>query len=211
MPHSSYMRRAAFRLGANLAIACWQAPTKRVEALRRGPCPGLHLVLLAVNDPADLRPVAGLPATLPDWVTVKGVVTPTDALLHTRAANAVIGEGTSTMHEGAALRTPLVLVPGPIVEATLLSQGLEREGAAIVIAPLRATTEAFVEAFQTALTGGSKRDAMVERAHALVTGGGGAIAAARLVLDIVDRHRAARALAESELADNVPVGAKQLA
>ncbi len=181
------------------------------ETLRRGPHPGLRLVLLAVTDLAELRDVAGLPADLPDWVTVKGVVTPTDALLYTRAANAVVGEGTSTMHEGAALRTPLVLVPGPIVEATLLSKGLDREGAAIVIAPLKATTEAFVKAFKTALSDTAERDRMVERAHALITGGGGAMAAARLVLDIVDRHRAGRDLAERELAGAVSVGSEQIA
>ena len=182
-----------------------------VDALRRGRHPGLRLVLLAVTDPAELRDVAGLPVDLPDWVTVKGVVTPGDALLYTRAANAVIGEGTSTMHEGAALRTPLVLVPGPIVEATLLSQALDREGAATVIAPLKATTEAFVKAFETALTDSDARDAMLERAHTLITGGGGAMAAARLVLGIVDRHRASLELAERERADTVPVGPKQLA
>ena len=182
-----------------------------VEALRRRSHPGLRLVLLAVSDPAELRGVAGLPAALPDWVTVKGVVTPPEALLHTRAADAVIGEGTSTMHEGAALRTPLVLVPGPITEATLLSEALERENAAVVIAPQRANTRAFVRAFTPGLTDGEERDAMVERAHALITGGGGAMAAARLVLEVVDRHRAGRALAERPLEDCVEVEAKQLA
>ncbi len=161
-----------------------------VEALRRGRHPGLRLMLLAVTDRAELRDVPGLPETLPEWVTVRGVVTPAESLLHTRAANIVIGEGTSTMHEGAALRTSLVLVPGPIMEATLLAQALGREAAATVLAPPKVTQTGFAEAFDAALAAGPKRDAMLDRAHGLITGGGGVTAAARLVLDIVDRHRA---------------------
>lgn len=163
-----------------------------IEALRRGPHPELRLVLLAVTDPAELRGIAGVPDTLPEWVAVHGVVTPAGSLLHTRAADAVVGEGTSTMHEGAALRTPLVLVPGPITEATLLAEALGRERAATVIHQLGAVPPAFAAAFAAALAHGPERDARLDRAQALVTGGGGAAAAAQLVLDVVDRYRAGR-------------------
>lgn len=64
---------------------------------------------------------------------VKGMVTPAESLLHTHVASAVVGEGASTMHEGAALHTPLVLVPGPIPEVMLLTQALDWEGAAQVL------------------------------------------------------------------------------
>ena len=163
-----------------------------VEVLRRTACPGLRLMLLAVTNPAELRGIPGVPDTLPDWVSVKGVVTPAESLLHIRAADAVVGEGTSTMHEGAAVRTPLLLVPGPIAEATLLAQALGRKDAAAVIPLADAVPEKLAKALLKLLTPGDTRDAMLDTAHGLVTGGGGAAAAARIVLDIVDRHRAAQ-------------------
>jgi hypothetical protein len=65
-------------------------------ALREAVHPRLRLVLLAVGDLAELRGIPGVPDPLPDWVDVKGIVTPAESLLHTRAASAVVGEGTST-------------------------------------------------------------------------------------------------------------------
>ncbi len=159
-------------------------------ALRAAGHPRLRLVLLAVSDPAELRGIPGVPDPLPDWVGVKGVVTLAESLLHTRAANAVVGEGTSTMHEGAALRTPLVIVPGPIPEAALLAQALDREGAAQVLTLQGTTPDALAPMFRAALDGAPGQAAMLDRAHALVTGGGGAAAAARVVLDVAARRRA---------------------
>ena len=160
------------------------------EALRRTSQPMLQLVLLAVSDPDQLRGVPGLPATLPDWVQVKGVVPPQQALLHSRAADVLIGEGTSTMHEGAALRTPLVLVPGPIQEATLLGQRLGQEGAARVIDHGAVTPDAFAAAFSEVLADGASLTEQLDRAQALVTGGGGVNAAAQLVLQLAGRDEA---------------------
>ena len=159
-------------------------------ALRAAGHPRLRLVLLAVSDPAELRGVPGVPDPLPDWVGVKGVVTPAESLLHIRAASAVVGEGTSTMHEGAALRTPLVLVPGPIPEAALLAQALDREGAAQVLTLQGTTPDALARVFRAALDGVPGQGEMLDRARALVTGGGGAAAAARVVLDVAARRRA---------------------
>ena len=158
------------------------------EALRRGRYPGLRLVLLAVGDPSELRGVEGVPAELPPWVTVRGVVTPAEALLHERAADILVGEGTSTMHEGAALRTPLVLVPGPIQEATLLATRLGEERAAHVLPIGKVTPEALAVTFGSVLAGGAGWEAMVGRAFSLVTGGGGVAAAARLVLEVAARR-----------------------
>ena len=155
-----------------------------IEALRQNGHPRLRLVLLAVNDPAELRGVPGVPDTLPDWVGVKGVVTPAESVLHTRAADAVVSEGTSTMHEGAALHTPLVLIPGPIPETTLLAQALDRARAAHVSTLQQVTPDRLAAAFQAALDASPERTAALDRAHALVTGGGGAMAAARVVLDV---------------------------
>ena len=158
-----------------------------MEALRRGAHPGLRLVLLAVSQPADLKGIAGVPEELPDWVEVKGVVTPGESLLHIQAADAVVGEGTSTMHEAAAVRTPLVVVPGPITEATLLAQALGRAAAAAVIPLAQAAPAAFAKALGAALTDGAPLDRQIDVAHGLITGGGGADAAARVVLNVAKR------------------------
>lgn len=162
-----------------------------VEALRRARHPRLRLVLLAVDDPAELRGVEGVPAELPDWVTVRGIVTPAEALAHTRAADILVAEGTSTIHEGAALRTPLVLVPGPIQEILRLAQAMAQHGAAPVLANEEVTARTMADAFATILEQPDRRDATVERACALVTGGGGVMAAARLVLDVAARRKTA--------------------
>jgi UDP-N-acetylglucosamine:LPS N-acetylglucosamine transferase len=137
--------------------------------------------------------VAGLPAELPGWATVRGIVTPPEALVYTQAADLLLGEGTSTMHEGAALRTPLVLVPGPIQEATLLGTGLGAHQAAHAFTIEQVTAAALASAFETVLTRPEARDAMTARALALVTGGGGVAAAARVVLEAAGRRRAAGA------------------
>jgi len=158
-----------------------------VELLRRTGHPALRLVLLAVSGPAELRGIPGVADPLPDWVRVKGVVTPAESLLHIRAASAVIGEGTSTMHEGAALRTPLVLVPGPIPEVMLLAQALDRAGAAQVFTLPQAVPDALAGAFRVALDDTPRRTAMLDLALALVTGGGGA-AAACVVLKVAARR-----------------------
>ena len=159
-----------------------------VEALRRGPMPDMQLVLLAVTDPSDLRGIGGVPEVLPDWVRIQGVVTPRQSLLYTRAADAVLAEGTSTMHEGAALSTPLVLVPGPIQEATLLARKLgAMEGGALVEIH-DATSARFEAAFAAALRGDAASATRLRRARELVTGGGG-VAAAKLVLETARRYR----------------------
>jgi len=104
----------------------------------------------------------------------------------------VIAEGTSTMHEGAALRTPLVLVPGPIKETWLLGTRLGAEKAAWVRWIETVTPETLAETFTEILTNEAERAARTERACALVTGGGGVEAAARHVLEVVKRYQAGR-------------------
>ena len=93
------------------------------------------------------------------------------------------------MHEGAALRTPLVLVPGPIPEASLLGTRLGEHEAAYVFGIEAVTSDAFADTFEAVLGRPDERDAMTDRAFALVTGGGGVAAAARLVLDVVARRK----------------------
>lgn len=161
-----------------------------VEALRRGAHPGLTLTLIAVADPADLRGVPGVPATLPDWVRVHGLLPQDEALMHMRAASAVVAEGTSTMHEGAALGTPLVLTPGPIAETTLLATRLAEHGAARTLLPHEVDAPRLAKAFAAVLADPAARAASTARATALVAGGGGVMAAARLVLDLAARQRA---------------------
>lgn len=163
---------------------------RAIESLRRDSAPDLELVLLAVTDPRDLQGIPGVPDTLPDWVRVKGVVTPQQSLLYTRSADVLLGEGTSTMHEGAALSTPLILIPGPIQETTLLAHKLGEMKAAAVIELPDATPARFKKAITAALKQDATVLAMAERARKAVTGGGGVKAAADLVLEIARRYQA---------------------
>lgn len=171
-----------------------------IEALRSGAHPRLRLLLLAVEDRAELRS-AGLPEAMPDWVSVKGVLTPAEALLYARVADVLVAEGTSTMHEGAALRTPLLLIPGPIQEAAVLAERLAQEGAACLARVGTVTAATLAQAFSTLLAVTDANKAMLDRAAALVTGGGGAEAAAQLVLDVAVRHRAAQEVPLGAVAD----------
>lgn len=161
-----------------------------VEALRQGACPGLTLTLLAVGDRAELQGVPGLPATLPGWVRVHGLVPQADALMHMRAASIVVAEGTSTMHEAAALGTPMVLTPGPIVETTLLAERLAEHDAARTFLEKEISPERLAKAFAALLADPAAGEAMAARARTLVTGGGGVLAAAQLVLDLAAQQRA---------------------
>ena len=158
--------------------------------LRQGDYPRLRVVLLAVSDPAELREVEGLPAELPPWVEVLGVQGQEDTLAYQRAADILIAEGTSTIHEGAALGTPLVVVPGPIREILLLAEAMKKRRAAHVIKIKQVTGEMFAEAFATILGNPDQRYPMIDRAMAMVAGGGGVTAAARLVLDVHARRQA---------------------
>lgn len=162
-----------------------------VERLRATSAPDLELVLLSVVDPSELRGITDVPEELPGWVRVEGMVSPAMSLLHTRAADVVIGEGTSTMHEGAALRTPLVLMPGPIREAEMTAVGLAKAGAAQTFTREATTPERLAEAFRVALTPGAVRDKALDTAHRLVTGGGGAEAAAGRLLELMATRAAA--------------------
>lgn len=189
-PHVVYAPRG-FPFGREFGHRVLASVFGAIETLRRTKHPDLQLVLLAVGNPEELRGVADVPETLPDWVHVEGLVSPAVSVLHTRAADIVIGEGTSTMHEGAALRTPLVLMPGPIREAELLAFGLAKAGAARSFTQVQTTPEAIAVAFDEALTPGPTRDDRIEKAFRLVTGGGGAEAAARRILDLVDTRATA--------------------
>jgi hypothetical protein len=183
-----------------------------VERLRAARWPGLRLVLLTVSDKEELCGVPGLPDPLPDCVRVEGVVPPAEALLYTRAADILVAEGTSTMHEGAALRTPLVLVPGTLLETMVVAQGFARHAGVPVFGVELAGpdrfkaarprefdesftmlgTDALADAFAEILAGGEAQRETLDRAHALVTNGG-AEAAARLVLEVAARRRRASA------------------
>ncbi len=182
-PHVTYAPRG-FPFGREFGHRVLASVFGAIDELRQSEFPDLELVLLAVGDPSDLKGVDGVPETLPDWVRVEGVVTPAQSLLHASAADIVIGEGTSTMHEAAALRSALVLMPGPIREAELLAQGLARESAASTFTRAQTTVEALMAAFRTALTPGRALENRLDRARELVTGGGGARRAAEAILGL---------------------------
>jgi hypothetical protein len=161
-----------------------------VEAMQQEPGQNVQLWLLAVQDADDLREVLQLKNGWPDWVRLQGVVPQGDALMHIRAADVVIGEGTSTMHEAAALGTPMVLLPGPISETLLVADALGREDAAQVFRPDGIDRHGILAALRRILHDPEATSAMTARALSLVTGGGGVEAAARLVLDIGRRRKA---------------------
>jgi hypothetical protein len=167
-----------------------------VERTRRTIDPNLTLTLIAVANQADLQGVPGLPAVLPDWVRVRGVVTPGESLLFTRSAELVVAEGTSTMHEAAALRTPLLLVPGPIQETWLLGTRLGEQKAAHLVWIEAVTADRFASVIESVMTDDDATQAMTQRAYSLVTGGGGVKAAAAAVLELATSRRRA-ALARS--------------
>ena len=142
--------------------------------------PGLRLVLLAVRDPAELPP----------WVTVLGIQSQADTLLYQRAADVIVAEGTSTIHEAAALGTPMLVVPGPIREIELLAAALRRAEAAEVVPIGEVTVARLGEAMMHLLDGDGLR--MAGRAGGLVRGGGGVVQAARTILEVHRRRRDTR-------------------
>lgn len=161
-----------------------------VAMLRRQGLGNLRLALFAVSDQRELSCIADRAGVLRDWVTVQNVVGASEALLFNRAADILIAEGTSTMHEGAALGTPLVLVPGPFQEAELLSQRLSEHGAAAQVTFANVSVEAMAAEFKAVLSSADERAARTERAYSLITGAGGGVrAAAELVLDVAARRR----------------------
>ena len=161
-----------------------------VQTSRQAGYPNLKLILLAVSDPAELRNVDGLPNSLPPWVSVLGIQTQSDTLCYQRAADVLVAEGTSTIHEGAALGTPLLVVPGPIREILLLAEAMKRRDAGHVFKIKQVCAEAMADAMAIALGKPERRFAMTERAAAMVAGGGGVEAAARLVIEVNARRRA---------------------
>ena len=152
------------------------------------PGSNIRLVLLAVSNPEEINEILGLNDGLPGWVEIHGVVKPSESLLYTRAADVVIAEGTSTMHEGAALRTPLMLIPGPIQEALRLATALHESGAAALLYIADVAISSLMDRLSEILSSRSDLKATIERAHALVTGGGGVVAAANLVLQIAAKY-----------------------
>ncbi|MBP0495575.1 hypothetical protein [Roseomonas indoligenes] len=177
-----------FPFSREFGIRVLSSVYRAAERLQASTHPGLRLHLVAVHDREELRGILGLDA-FPDWVRLEGVMPQADALRHISAADIVIGEGTSTMHEAAALGTSMVLVPGPISETLLLGEALGREGGAHSFLPDAVSPEALEGAFRAVLDRPGEAAAMRDRARSLVTGGGGVDAAARLVLEIGAKRR----------------------
>lgn len=169
-----------FPFGAAFGHAALAAAVGAVGSLRAAH-PGLRLHLTAVSDPAALRGIPGVPDPLPDWVSVHGMLPAEEALLRLAAADAVVGEGTSTMHEAAALGTPILLRPGPIEETRRLADALGREGAGHAAA---GDAAAFARGLSAILDDSAGAAARAARAGTLVREGGGVDAAARMVLEI---------------------------
>ncbi|MFO1067862.1 MAG: hypothetical protein U1E14_04980 [Geminicoccaceae bacterium] len=179
-----------FPFGAEFGHRVLGALFAAAARLRQTVHPDLRLQLLAVRDPAELRSVDGVPAELPPWVSVLGIQSQADTLLFQRAADVLVAEGTSTIHEGAALCTPMLIVPGPIREIELLAAALDRAGAAAVVPIERVSAERLAGVLEGLL--GEDGAGMAVRAAGMVRGGGGVMQAARTILEIHARRRGGR-------------------
>ena len=145
--------------------------------------PRLRLALAAVSRPEELH-APGVPRELPDWVSVLGMISPTRMLEWVSAADIAVTEGSNMTFEAAALGTPIVMVPGPIFETWLLGTRLHEQGAARIVWIERVTPESIGEVFREILDDPTRREATCDKARSLVSGGGGVLAAGRLVLDL---------------------------
>ena len=189
--HSVVYAPRGFPFGREFGHRVLAAVYGAIQMLRRLTQMDIVLDLVAVPDRAELQGIPDVPVVLPDWVRVHSILPQAQALLHMQAASILVAEGTSTMHEGAGLRTPLVLLPGPIQETLLLARKLAAEDAAQALIGEALTADRVADAFAVVLGGDAVRDRMTERARALVTTGGGVDAAARAVLDLAIRRAAA--------------------
>lgn len=145
--------------------------------------PKLRLVLLAVEDRAELRS-PGVPDELPEWVTIKGIVPHVEMLTHIRAADIAVTEGSNMTQEAAALGTPIMMIPGTIYESWLLGTRLHEHDAARIEWIERVTPESIAAHFRAILDDVNVRERLVQNARELVWGGGGVEAAARRVIEV---------------------------
>ena len=162
-----------------------------IESLRRDRQPRLRLVLMAVSDPAELRDVEGMPAECcRPGSPCSGSRGP--GRCHAAPAGCRHPGCRGHQHDprGSRLGTPMVVVPGPIPEILLLAEAMHKREAAHVIKIKKIAGSVLEETFATILGNPDRRQAMTGRAAAMVAGGGGVDAAARLVLDVTARRRA---------------------
>ncbi|MDQ3195912.1 MAG: hypothetical protein M3Q32_05965 [Pseudomonadota bacterium] len=184
-----------FPFGIEFGHRVLSAVYAAIEGLRATRFPRLRLILLAVSQPQELHGVVGVPEQLPPWVETHGVIKPEQALRFEQAADIVVAEGTSTMHECAALRTPLLIIPGTIAETQILGERLSEHRAATRVPIEYVTPESIAAAIEFILADHEARAATTARAHQLVTKGGGAHAAAERVLEIAATRSHSRAAA----------------
>ncbi|MDQ3702923.1 MAG: hypothetical protein M3442_18665, partial [Chloroflexota bacterium] len=145
--------------------------------------PDLHLVLSAVSDVAAVQPPGFPPLDQIDGVTLQGVVTPEQAWECLAGADLAVVEGTSTLFDAAVLRTPVLMVPGPIYECALEGTWVNENGAGVVMRPGEVTPLSMARTFRAALepAGAAKRASLL---HELV-GTGGRDHAVAAVLEVI--------------------------
>lgn len=171
--------------GWEFGVRVLQGVYAGVEARRRAGH-ATHLVLAATNE-EELR-FAGLPFPLPSWVTRLGTVAPPDMLALIRAADVTVSEGSNMTQEAAALGTPVVMVPGTIHETWLLGTRLGEVGGVRLLWIEHVSPDTLADQFAALLGDPAGRARQVEIARTFV-GAGGAQAAARAVLGVMDRPR----------------------
>ncbi len=159
-----------------------------VRRLRRQ-WPDVRLVLTAVPDVAAIQPPRLPPLDQIDGVEIVGIVSPETARDYVAAADAVVLEGTTTLFDAAAARTPVVMVPGLIHETALEGTWVNEGGAGIVLRPEHVTHHSMTWALRQALDpiAGAERS---QRLYDLVGTGGRDLAVATVLGVIADRVRA---------------------
>ncbi|MDQ6618298.1 MAG: hypothetical protein M3Z31_01125 [Pseudomonadota bacterium] len=152
----------------------------------------VRLELVSVRDPDEIR-CPEVPDPLPGCVHVVGPLPPHTMLTYIRAADVAVTEGSNMTFEAAALRTPILMVPGTIHETWVLGTHLRRSNAAVVLWIETVTVETVKDALHDILDNDGTRAARVERAEQMLMQGGGAEAAARFVLQMGTHGAAASA------------------
>lgn len=132
--------------------------------------PGLRLVLTAVPDIPAARTADWPPLNEIEGVTVEGIIAAEKVRDYLAAADLVVVEGYSTLVDAAALRTPVLMVPGTIYESWLEGTWLTAHDAGVVVWIEQVTRERMTEAMNDAL--GPAAPARAERLINLVGLGG---------------------------------------
>jgi hypothetical protein len=152
----------------------------------RGGYPRSTLALTAVDDVSAVQPPRLPPLDSIEGVTVMGMLSPSAVATFLAAADIVILEGTSTLFATALVRTPIIMVPGPIYETSLEGSWVADNDAGLVIRPEHVTRRSMQRLMSDILESPGAARARSLRLAALI-GSGGMDLAVATVLRVLGR------------------------